>query len=74
MERKKVAVEELDIGMYVAELDRPWLGTPFLFQGFPITTIDELERLRNLCEFVYIDIALGRNAPHKNTAPNPEHA
>ncbi|MDH3355055.1 MAG: HD-GYP domain-containing protein, partial [Chromatiales bacterium] len=58
----------------VAELDRPWLGTPFLFQGFPITTIDELERLRNLCEFVYIDIALSRNVPHKNTAPNPEHA
>ena len=26
---KKIAVDDLAIGMFVAELDRPWLGTPF---------------------------------------------
>lgn len=55
-EHKKVEVEELRIGMYVAELDRPWLESPFLFQGFPIRNQDELEQLRECCEFVYIDV------------------
>ena len=42
--------------MYVTELDRPWLGTPFLFQGFPIQAHEEIEELRRYCKFVYIDI------------------
>jgi HD-GYP domain-containing protein (c-di-GMP phosphodiesterase class II) len=41
--------------MYVVELDRPWLGTPFPFQGFPITSQDEIETLRSLCRKVFID-------------------
>lgn len=36
MHKKQIPVGELRPGMYVAELDRPWLDTPFLFQGFPI--------------------------------------
>ncbi|MEE8263181.1 MAG: DUF3391 domain-containing protein, partial [Gammaproteobacteria bacterium] len=31
--KKRVDVRDLSLGMYVAELDRPWLETPFLFQG-----------------------------------------
>jgi len=42
------------MGMYVSELDRPWLGTPFLFQGFEIQTDEELEQLRALCRYVYV--------------------
>ena len=42
--------------MYVAELDRPWLGTPFLFQGFQIQAHEEIEELRRYCKFIYIDI------------------
>ncbi len=42
--------------MYVVELDKPWLGSPFLFQGFPVTSSKELEQLRDFCEFVYIDL------------------
>lgn len=53
---EKIEVERLRIGMYVAELDRPWLESPFLFQGFPIRNHDELEQLRECCEFVYIDV------------------
>ena len=52
---EKIEVGRLCIGMYVVELDRPWLDSPFLFQGFPIRTQDELEQLRTCCEFVYID-------------------
>ena len=43
MDKKEIAVEELKLGMYVTELDRPWLGTPFPFQGFPITSADQVD-------------------------------
>ena len=55
-EHEKLEVERLRIGMYVAELDRPWLESPFLFQGFPIRNEDELDQLRECCDFVYIDV------------------
>src|SRR5690606_15159000 len=51
----KVPVAQLERGMYVAELDRPWLGTPFLFQGFVIDDDDDLAQLRSLCQFVFVD-------------------
>lgn len=47
--------------MYVAELDRPWIGTPFPFQGFTIREPAELELLRSLCEHVYIEV----DTPHR---------
>ena len=31
-------IDQLELGMYVSELDRPWLESPFLFQGFEIKT------------------------------------
>jgi HD-GYP domain-containing protein (c-di-GMP phosphodiesterase class II) len=49
-------VSQLTLGMYVVELDRPWLETPFLFQGFEIKTKAEIQAIRNVCEFVYIDL------------------
>ena len=53
--REKVSVGDLRLGMYVAELDRPWLDTPFLFQGFLVTSDDELEQLRQVCRYVWVD-------------------
>lgn len=52
--KKKTDVNELEVGMYVAELDRPWRDTPFLFQGFEIRDADEIAELRRLCKFVYV--------------------
>ncbi len=49
-------VSQLKLGMFVCELDRPWLGTPFLFQGFRIQNLEEIERLKASCESVYIDL------------------
>ncbi len=54
--RQKIPVTELQLGMYISELDRPWLGTPFLFQGFLINHADEIEQLQTYCEYVYIDV------------------
>ena len=50
-----VNVSNLKQGMFVAELDRPWLGTPFLLQGFLIETAHEIEQLRACCQSVKID-------------------
>lgn len=52
---KKVAIEELQFGMYVNELDCPWTDTPFVFQGFFLTTPEQLEVLRRFCKHVYVD-------------------
>jgi HD-GYP domain-containing protein (c-di-GMP phosphodiesterase class II) len=52
----QVAVEQLKLGVYVSALDRPWSGTPFLFQGFEIESDDELKQLQSLCRTVFIDV------------------
>ncbi len=53
--KRKIPVGALHIGMYVWELDRPWLGTPFVYQGFVVKTPQELEELTKLCRHVFID-------------------
>ena len=55
MKREKIPVDKLRIGMYVAELDRPWLGTAFAFQGFTITAASQIEQIRQYSEFVTVD-------------------
>src|SRR2546427_10639839 len=56
----KFEANELRIGMYVAELDRPWLDTPFLLQGFLVEAEERLALLRHYCAFVFVD--RGRSA------------
>ena len=55
--RTKIDSANLERGMYVAQLDRPWLETPFLFQGFEIREDSELKLLRQYCKHVYIDVS-----------------
>jgi HD-GYP domain-containing protein (c-di-GMP phosphodiesterase class II) len=50
--------EHLKKGIYVCGLDRPWEGTPFLFQGFVIETDTELQILRRLCKVVYVEVTV----------------
>jgi HD-GYP domain-containing protein (c-di-GMP phosphodiesterase class II) len=47
---------QLTIGMYVVELDRPWLETNFQFQGFEVKTKAEVQAIKDVCEYVYIDL------------------
>lgn len=61
MTRKKVAAADLEVGMYVAELDRPWVESPFLFQGFVISSAAELDKLRQTCQHVFIDEVPGED-------------
>jgi HD-GYP domain-containing protein (c-di-GMP phosphodiesterase class II) len=53
---KRVSVDELAIGMFVAELDRPWIDTPFLLQGFLIQDEETLAQLRATCSHVVVDL------------------
>jgi HD-GYP domain-containing protein (c-di-GMP phosphodiesterase class II) len=55
MKKKRIEVGELEFGMYVAELDRPWTETPFLFQGFVLHSEEELETLKKYCRYVIVD-------------------
>ena len=50
-----MAINDLRRGMFVAELDRPWLGTPFLLQGFLIDDDEQIVELGRVCQFVYVD-------------------
>ena len=53
--RDKLPVKHLQVGMYICKLDRPWLETPFPFQGFYLRTTHEVAEVQRFCEFVYID-------------------
>ena len=53
--RKNVPVSELRFGMYIAELDRPWTETPFRFQGFVLSSEQQLEALKKYCKSVVVD-------------------
>ncbi len=54
--RYQVRGEDLRLGMFIVELDRPWLDTPFLLQGFLIDSQVELDTLVRYCEYAYVDI------------------
>ncbi|MHB8254989.1 MAG: HD-GYP domain-containing protein, partial [Acidiferrobacter sp.] len=55
---KLIDVHDLQKGMYVSKLDRPWTDTPFLFQGFEVYTDEQIVQLQNLCQHVYIESEL----------------
>jgi putative nucleotidyltransferase with HDIG domain len=59
--RRKIDVRDVQLGMYVAELDRPWLETPFLFQGFELDSYETLLKLRDLCTYIWIETDLGKD-------------
>jgi HD-GYP domain-containing protein (c-di-GMP phosphodiesterase class II) len=56
VEKKQVSVDQLQFGMFVAELDRPWTETPFMFQGFVLRTEQQLEALKKYCKHVFVDV------------------
>ena len=51
----KKNVNELKTGMYVSDLDRPWVESSFIFQGFEILSDTILSDLQKECKFVHID-------------------
>lgn len=73
IEKEKVSVKFLKVGMYVCKLDRSWLDTPFPFQGFYIRSKNEIKDLQVFCEHVYIDVVKGKtlNTNPEISKPSP---
>ena len=57
--KKEVLVNELQFGVYISALDRPWTETPFMFQGFILDNDNQLEVLKKHCQKVVIDLEKG---------------
>lgn len=51
----RISVSQLAVGMFVTDLDRPWLDTPFIVQGVLVESAEDLQVFRDLCRYVYID-------------------
>ncbi len=69
--KKRLDIRDLKLGMYVSALDRPWLETPFLFQGFRLSTEEQLETLKRYCDFVDIDTELTSEPPTEKNIARP---
>ena len=70
----KVEIQKLRLGMFIAELDRPWLDTPFLIQGFLLEEEEDLRTLQRLCRYVEVDLrrsTIDLSALHELFDPPP---
>lgn len=56
----KTSIDLLRVGMFVTALDRDWLETPFLTQGFYIESTDDIKKIAEYCKYVWV---LGRPKP-----------
>ena len=52
--------------MFIADLDRPWTDTPFLYQGFVLENDRQLAALKQHCRKVIIDLDKGLNLPERS--------
>lgn len=70
MNEKKLKPDELQQGMYVSRLDRPWAETPFLLQGIRIQEQQDIDMLNEYCDYVYIDLDKTdyKLLPHRDVA------
>lgn len=59
----KIAAHQVAKGMYVANLDRPWIETPFPFQGFLVQREIEIRHIQDFCAHVFIDVEKGDAPP-----------
>ena len=56
-----IGIDDLRLGMFVTELDRPWTQSPFMLQGFLLTEALDLQTLQSLVKDLAIDPS--RSAP-----------
>lgn len=59
LKQLKVFIHELDVGMFVSALDKPWAETPFPIQGFVIKTGADISRVKAYCDYVFVDTEKG---------------
>ncbi|MBL4820254.1 MAG: HD-GYP domain-containing protein [Gammaproteobacteria bacterium] len=71
----KIQVDDIELGMYMSHPDRPWLETPFLFQGFLLDNPDLINQVKRECRFIYVDNdkRVEIEKPETRTAEGPDH-
>lgn len=67
----KVPAMNLQPGMFVAELDRPWLETPFAIQGFVIQNSTEILYVSKYVDHVFVDAEFKGRPAFLNLALEP---
>lgn len=67
----RIDTADLEIGMHVIRLDRPWEETDFLIQGFIIRDLNEVHALRLQCDFVVIQGVAEKKREPKVKVPSP---
>ncbi|MEM9103162.1 MAG: HD-GYP domain-containing protein [Pseudomonadota bacterium] len=67
----KVPVDRVQIGMFVVELDRPWLETDFLLQGFVVQDEQDIDALQKQCDFVYVEESFFKRLELKKLQDSP---
>jgi len=55
LKKIKVIAQDLQVGMFVSELDKDWSESNFLMQGFTLENQDDIDAVQDQCQFVYID-------------------
>jgi len=51
----RIPVQALRVGMRIVELDRPWTETPFVFQGFRLESVFQIEEVARHCKEVVVE-------------------
>lgn len=72
--QRKVAAQDLEVGMFVSDLDRPWHLTPFPIQGFYIRSQDDIRALISHCRWVMVDVEESRDSLEYDNAGAPSFA
>lgn len=61
----KIPVSGIEIGMNVVQLDKDWLESSFLYQGFIIESHDDIRLLEEECQHVWIEPVTERKSRKK---------
>lgn len=70
-EDMSISVQDLEVGMHVVALDRPWEETNFLLQGFIIASSEEIAELQQQCQTVTIQVKIENLASVKAKLAKP---
>lgn len=55
IKKEEIPASQLALGMFVVELDKPWIESDFLLQGFVLEDQADLDKMQLTCAHVYID-------------------
>src|SRR5690606_41074538 len=68
LQELKISPDQVQAGMYVCRLDRPWVEAPFPLQGFLVEAHDQVAWRRAHCGTVWIDVERGLAPPAAQVA------